>query len=118
MTGLFRRRTFLRPTGVKSRYDVAIVGGGVNGLALAHALASRHGIRDVAVFERGYIGQGASGRNTQVVRANYNTPETVPLYKRSLALWRNLSAELDFNVQFSTSATPTTPSTSSATRRC
>jgi sarcosine oxidase subunit beta len=102
MTGLFRRRTFLRPTGVKSRYDVVIVGGGVNGLALAHALASRQGIRDVGVFERAYIGQGASGRNTQVVRANYNTPETVPLYKRSLELWRNLSAELDFNVQFST----------------
>lgn len=102
MTGLFRRRTFLRTTEVRSRYDVVIVGGGVNGLALAHALASRHGIRDVAVFERAYIGQGASGRNTQVVRANYNTPETVPLYQRSLELWRTLSAELDFNVQFST----------------
>jgi len=102
VTGVFRRRTFLQPTGVKSRYDVVIVGGGVNGLALAHALASRQGIREVAVFERAYIGHGASGRNTQVVRANYNTPETVPLYKRSLELWRHLSAELDFNIQFST----------------
>jgi len=102
VTGIFRRRTFLRPTGVRSRYDVVIVGGGVNGLSLAHALASRHGIRDVGVFERAYIGHGASGRNTQVVRANYNTPENVPLYKRSLELWRTLSGELDFNVQYST----------------
>jgi len=102
VTGLFRDRTFLKPTGVRSRYDVVIVGGGVNGLALAYNLAANHGIRDVAVFERAYIGSGASGRNTQVVRANYNTPETVPLYKRSMEIWRTLSAELDFNLQFST----------------
>ena len=54
------------------------------------------------MFERAYIGSGGSGRNTQVVRANYNTPETVPLYKASLEIWRTLSAELDFNVMFST----------------
>ena len=101
MTGLLRGRTFLRPSGVRSRYDVVIVGGGVNGLSLAYNLAERHGIRDVAVFERAYIGSGGSGRNTQVVRANYNTPENVPLYKRSLEIWRTLSRELDFNLQFS-----------------
>ncbi len=56
----------------------------------------------MAVFERAYIGSAGSGRNTQVVRANYNTPETVPLYKASLEIWRTLSAELDFNVMFST----------------
>jgi len=102
MTGIFRRRVFLRRAEPKRHYDVVILGGGVNGLSLAYNLASRHGIRDVAVFEAGYIGAGASGRNTQVVRANYNTPENVPLYKASLGIWRTLSQELDFNVQYST----------------
>lgn len=102
MSGLFRKTTFLRTTEVRSRYDVVIIGGGVNGLAVAYNLAARHGIRDVAVFERAYIGSGASTRNTQVIRANYNTPETVPLYKASLELWRTLPQELDFNIQFST----------------
>ena len=102
MTGIFRRRVFLRQVDPKRRYDVVIIGGGVNGLSLAYNLAARQGIRDVAVFEAGYIGAGASGRNTQVVRANYNTPENVPLYKASLGIWRTLSQELDFNIQFST----------------
>ncbi len=102
MTGLLRTRTFLRKAEVRPHYDVVIVGGGVNGLALAYNLAAGHGVRNVAVFERAYIGSGGSGRNTQVVRANYNTPETVPLYKASLEIWRTLSAELDFNVMFST----------------
>jgi sarcosine oxidase subunit beta len=101
MTGLFRSRTFLRRTDVAPSYDVVIVGGGVNGLALAYNLAANHGITNVGVFERAYIGSGGSGRNTQVVRANYNTPETIPLYKSSLAIWRTLSQELDFNIQFS-----------------
>ena len=102
MSGLFRRRTFLRERGLAPRYDVVIVGGGVNGLSLAHNLAAHHGITSVAVLERAYIGGGGSGRNTQVVRANYNTPENVPLYKASLEIWRQLSAELDFNLLFST----------------
>jgi len=102
VTGLFRQREFLRRVEPRSRYEVVVVGGGVNGLSLAYNLAARHAIRDVAVFDASYIGGGASGRNTQVVRANYNTPENVPLYKASLGIWRTLSQELDFNIQFST----------------
>jgi sarcosine oxidase, subunit beta len=101
VSGLFRRRQYLRRTEPQRRHDIVIVGGGVNGLSLAYHLAARHGIRDVAVLERNYIGSGGSGRNTQVLRANYNTPETVPLYKASLAMYRTLSQELDFNVLFS-----------------
>jgi sarcosine oxidase subunit beta len=102
VSGLFRRRALVRRVDPRPGYDVVVVGGGVNGLSLAYNLAAHHGVRDVAVLERSYVGSGASGRNTQVVRANYNTPETVPLYKASLAIWRTLSQELDFNLQFST----------------
>jgi len=102
MSGLLRHREFLRRAPLAPRYDVVVIGGGAVGLAIAYELAARQGLRRVAVLERAYIGAGASGRNTQVVRANYNTPETVPLYKASLEIWRTLSQELDFNIQFST----------------
>lgn len=100
MTGLLRRRTYLPDRELRRAYDVVVIGGGVNGLSLAYHLAAEHGIRDVAVLERSYIGAGGSGRNTQVLRANYNTPETVPLYTASLERYRSLSRELDFNVLF------------------
>ncbi len=102
MSGLLRRRVFLRRAPLERSYDVVVIGGGAVGLATAYNLAARHGVRRVAVLERAYLGAGASGRNTQVVRANYNTPETVPLYKASLEIWRTLTQELDFNIQFST----------------
>lgn len=101
MSGLFRKRVFHRHPELKSSYDVVVIGGGVNGLSLAHYLAANHGVERVAVLERDYIGGGGSGRNTQVVRANYNTPETVPLYKESLSMYGSLSQELDFNIMFS-----------------
>jgi len=100
VTGLFRRRTYLPHRELRGSYDVVIVGGGVNGLSLAYHLAAKHGIRDVALIERAYLGSGGSGRNTQVLRANYNTPESVPLYAASLSMYRRLSQELDFNVMF------------------
>jgi len=101
VTGLLRGRHFLPLRELKSSYDVVIIGGGVQGLSTAYYLAAQHGIENVAVLERAYIGAGASGRNTQVVRANYNTPETIPFYRESLGMYRTLAAELDFNLMFS-----------------
>jgi sarcosine oxidase subunit beta len=101
MSGLLRHRTFLHPNELRPRYDVVIVGGGGHGLAIAYNLARRHGITNIGVFERAYIGAGGSGRNTTVLRANYKTPETIPFFKASYELYRTLSQELDFNLLFS-----------------
>jgi sarcosine oxidase, subunit beta len=86
---------------LKSSYDVVIVGGGVHGLAAAYYLAANHGITDVAVLEKGYIGSGGSGRNTAILRSNYLTPEGVRFYDRSLRLYQRLATDLDYNVMFS-----------------
>ncbi len=101
MSGLFRRRVFLTEKRVKRHYDVVVVGGGVHGLATAYYLARRHGVTDVAVLERSYIGAGGSGRNTTVLRANYKTSEAIPFYRASFDLYRTLGQELDFNLLFS-----------------
>jgi sarcosine oxidase, subunit beta len=101
VSGLLRRRILLRQAELRPRYDVIVIGGGGHGLAIAYYLASRHGIRDVAVLERSYIGSGGSGRNTTVLRANYKTPETIPFFQASLDLYKTLSQELDFNLLFS-----------------
>ena len=101
VTGLFRTRERLKSSTQKSSYDVVIIGGGGHGLALAYYLAQRHGIRDVAVIERSYIGSGATGRNTTVLRANYKAPQTIPFFKASFELYRKLGAELDFNLLLS-----------------
>lgn len=86
---------------LRPRYDVAIIGGGGHGLATAYFLASRHRVGRIAVIERGYLGGGNTGRNTQVIRANYITPEAIRFYARSLELYKGLSEELGFNVMFS-----------------
>ncbi|GAA5125890.1 FAD-dependent oxidoreductase [Haloechinothrix salitolerans] len=86
---------------LKSTYDVVIVGGGVHGLATAYYLAANHGITNVAVLDKGYLGGGGSGRNTAILRSNYLTPEGVRFYDRSLHLYENLADELNFNVMFS-----------------
>ncbi len=85
---------------LKRSYDVIIIGGGIHGLATAYYLAKEHGIRDVAVLERQYIGFGGSGRNTAIVRANQRTQENVRLYDEGLKLWPILTDELDYNLMF------------------
>ncbi len=81
-------------------YDVVVVGGGVHGLATAYYLAANHGITNVAVLEKSYIGSGGSGRNTAIIRSNYLTPEGVAFYNRSVHLYERLASELNFNVMF------------------
>ncbi len=85
----------------KRHYDAVIVGGGGHGLATAYYLAKNHGMRNIAVLEKGYIGQGNAGRNTTIVRSNYMMPENAPFYEYSMGLWRELSHELNYNVMFS-----------------
>ncbi|MGD9042190.1 MAG: FAD-binding oxidoreductase [Desulfobacterales bacterium] len=85
---------------LKSNYDAVIIGGGLHGLAAAYFLARDHGMHNVAVLEKRYIGFGGSGRNTAIVRANQRTQENVPLYKEALDLWPVLTKELDYNLMF------------------
>jgi sarcosine oxidase subunit beta len=99
---IFRVSRMWRPRGeLKKRYDVVIVGGGSHGLATAYYLAKNHGVKNVAVLEKSYIGSGASGRNTTIIRSNYRTPEGAAFYSRSVKLYEQLSADLDFNLMFS-----------------
>nr|WP_309504356.1 sarcosine oxidase subunit beta family protein [uncultured Roseovarius sp.] len=85
----------------KPLYDVLIVGAGGHGLATAYYLAKEHGITNVAVVEKGYLGGGNTGRNTTIVRSNYFLPGNTMFYERSMQLWENLSQDLNYNVMFS-----------------
>ena len=82
-------------------YDVVIVGGGGHGLATAYYLAAEHGVTNVAVLEKGWLGGGNTGRNTTIVRSNYLWDEAAALYEKSLRLFEGLSRTLNFNVMFS-----------------
>lgn len=90
-----------RAADLKPAYDVIIVGGGGHGLATAYYLAKNHGIRNVAVLERGSIGLGNTGRNTTVVRSNYLYDESAALYEHALKLWESLAQDLNYNTMFS-----------------
>ena len=85
----------------KKDYDVIVVGGGGHGLATAYYLAKVHGITNIAVIEKGYLGGGNTARNTTIIRSNYLWDEAAQLYDLSLKLWEGLSQELNYNVMFS-----------------
>ncbi|MED5226494.1 MAG: sarcosine oxidase subunit beta family protein, partial [Pseudomonadota bacterium] len=85
----------------RKTYDVIIIGAGGHGLASAFYLAKNHGIKNIAVLEKGYLGGGNTGRNTTIVRSNYMLDENAHFYEKSLKLWEQLSSELNFNVMFS-----------------
>ena len=85
----------------KAGYDTLIVGGGGHGLATAHYLAKLHGITDVAVLEKGYLGSGNVGRNTTIIRSNYLLPGNTPFYEHSLKLWEGLERDLNYNAMVS-----------------
>ncbi|ROO28916.1 sarcosine oxidase subunit beta, partial [Salinisphaera orenii MK-B5] len=85
----------------KPRYDAIVVGGGGHGLATAYYLARNHGLTNVAVLEKGWLGGGNTGRNTTIVRSNYLWDEAAWLYDKSLRLWEGLTRDINYNVMFS-----------------
>lgn len=85
----------------KPRYDAIIIGGGGHGLATAYYLAAKHGLTNIAVVEKGWIGGGNTGRNTTIIRSNYLFDESAGLYNHALKLWPGLARELNYNIMFS-----------------
>jgi len=98
---LFRNDRMWRSHELKAGYDVVIVGAGVHGLATAYCLGKLYGVRKVALLDKSYLGAGASGRNTAILRSNYRTPEGVAFYQAALKLYENLSEELNWNLLIS-----------------
>jgi sarcosine oxidase subunit beta len=94
---MFRKHDRLKPA-----YDAVIIGAGGHGLAAAYYLARDHGMRNVAVLEKGYLGGGNTGRNTTIIRSNYLTPEGVAFYDESVRLYQDLAADFDLNLFYST----------------
>jgi sarcosine oxidase subunit beta len=109
-------RMFTHHDKLKSSYDVVIIGGGGHGLAAAYYLARDHGITNVCVLEKGYIGGGNTGRNTTIIRSNYLTPEGVKFYDESVNLWQDLSTDFDLNLFYANRGHFTLAHTDSALR--
>mgnify|MGYP000895594387 FL=1 len=101
---------------LKPSYDVVIIGAGGHGLAAAYYLAKEHGITNVCVLEKGYIGGGNTGRNTTIIRSNYLTPEGVQFYDESVKLWQDLSTDFDLNLFYANRGHFTLAHTDSALR--
>ncbi len=98
---LFDKTRMWRRHELKPSYDVVIVGAGAHGLAAAYYLGKYHGVRKIALLDKSYLGAGASGRNTAILRSNYRTPEGISFYDASLKLYEKLSQELEWNLLFS-----------------
>ncbi|NPT40377.1 FAD-dependent oxidoreductase [Paraburkholderia sp. 1N] len=109
-------RMFTQHDTLRRSYDVVIIGAGGHGLASAYYLAREHGITNVAVLEKGYIGGGNTGRNTTIIRSNYLTPEGVQFYDASVKLWQDLAQDFDLNLFYSTRGHYTLAHTDSAMR--
>ena len=109
-------RMFTRHDALRRTYDAVIIGAGGHGLAAAYYLARDHGITDVAVLEKGYLGGGNTGRNTTIIRSNYLTAEGVAFYDESVRLWQDLAQDFDLNLFYSTRGHFTLAHTDSAMR--
>jgi len=109
-------RMFTYHEKLKPSYDVVIIGGGGHGLSSAYYLGKDHGITNVAVLEKGYIGGGNTGRNTTIIRSNYLTPEGVKFYDESVNLWQDLSQDFDLNLFYANRGHFTLAHTDSAMR--
>ena len=101
LTGNRGWRPAWRDPAPKDEYDIVIIGGGGHGLSTAYYLAREHGLTNIAVLEKGYLGGGNVGRNTTIVRANYQLEGNSQFYSHSLKLWEGLEADLNYNVMHS-----------------